>query len=147
MDLPFDKDADRGEDDPGLSVPGEALVFLAQEAVGGEPGEGALDDPTAGLHDEALGACGAAHDLQVKRGPVLRNPDGQRAGVVDGVGPDFAQGGEAMASLRQQQFRPHRVGDVGRMHQHGEQVALRVNEQMPFAPLGFFSPGHSRWRR
>jgi len=54
---------DRGEVEPGLGAGDRGLKVFGEAAVAVEPGEGALDQPTAGEGFQALGLGGALDDL------------------------------------------------------------------------------------
>lgn len=58
-----DHGVDRGPADHGFGCGGVAFVVGGQAPVGGELGEGALDDPAAGLDGEAFLAWGFADDV------------------------------------------------------------------------------------
>jgi hypothetical protein len=76
-----------GEDCEGKEGVGEIFIVLIQAPVAAEPGEDALDDPSAGQDDEALHVVASPDDLDAQAGVggdgVVHLP-----GVVSVVGPD-----------------------------------------------------------
>jgi hypothetical protein len=94
---------DHGPVDDGLVVCGQALVVTDGASAAGDPGQGALDDPTAGQHLESVQVTGAEDDLEgeLERG---LGPGDELAGV-DAVGSGEPDRGERLPQVPQQRHR------------------------------------------
>jgi hypothetical protein len=89
----FGQQADPGDTDEGFAGGGAALVVVAQAAVAGQPGDGALDDPAPRQDHKALGPFRLAHIFQDPT-TVLLDPDYD--GFVAPIGPDQLQAASAI---------------------------------------------------
>lgn len=149
---PSQHDADHGEIDPGFFAAGEQLVVLPQTPAGGEPGKGAFHHPAPRQHleaagparrllcaacrdpDAALAAPGVGHNLDLAAQLGL-DPVGEAAALVAAIRPDQLEPWEDPAQGSQQQFAALLVLDVGLMHQHLQDQAGGVDQQVALAPL------------
>ena len=134
--------ADAGDEEPGLGAGDGSLEVLGEAAIASEPGERSFNDPAFGLGFKCADPFGSGHDLNcpsAKRGARVA----QLLTAVDTVGKDVPQLGEAFPQRAEQRHRAVIVLDVGRMHQHGEQKALRIGNHVALAPsdpLGAIKP-------
>ena len=87
------EELDAGEEDPGLGGLDGRLEVLGQPPVSIEPGERALDDPSAGQELEALHARGTVDDLQRPAADPLQCALELGPGI-GAVGEDVAQAGK-----------------------------------------------------
>jgi len=121
----------------------QRLVVLAQTAIAAEPSEGSLDNPTLGQNLEAGHVVAAFDDLQ---DPVAQFscPVDQFPGVSP-IGPDQLEPREFPDQLGQHQLGPVAVLDVGGMHDHSQEQAQGVYNDVPLASLdllaGVVAPG------
>jgi len=117
----------------GFAAFRECFVVLAQAAVASEPGEGSFDDPALGQDHEARQVVAAFDDLQ-DPASQLPCPLDQLAGVP-AVGPDPLEPPELADQSGQRPLRPVAVLDVGRMHDHNQQQAQGVYDDVTLAPV------------
>lgn len=109
-----------------------ALEVATEAAVAADPSDGALDNPTLRQHDKAM-AVAAAHDLDL---PVAGAGDGgsHLRPLISSVADDALDEGEQSARLAQQWLGTVAVLHIGGMHDHAEQQAKRVGQDMTLAP-------------
>jgi hypothetical protein len=129
----MEHEADHGQGDHGLGNPGQFLVALGQAPPPAEPTECSLNHPAARLHGEAGAAAGVADDDQRQ----AEQGAGQQGGdaVVDAVGERGPEPGLERLHTVQQASKAVGVLDVGRVHDHAQQQALRVNRDVALAAL------------
>jgi hypothetical protein len=130
-------DADHGEAEEGGDGSGVTLEVSGQATIAADPGEGALDDPALGQDDEAMGIA-ALDDLQGPRaGPSddLSHP----WPLVAGVGEDAFDEREGSPHRAQQVARTVAVLHIGRVDDHVQQEAQRVDEDVALAAGDFFA--------
>jgi hypothetical protein len=122
-----------GQVDDRFAAFRERLVVFAQTAITTEPGKGSLDDPTLGQNLKAGHIVAAFDDLQ---DPVAHfpGPRDQFPGVAP-IGPDPLQARELSDQSSQHQLGPVAVLDVGGMHDHDQEQAQGVYDDVPLAPL------------
>src|ERR1700733_11093789 len=129
---PAREHADMGEEKPGGCGGNGGLEVLGEASASAEPGEGALDDPSARQELEAFDPRRTLDDFDrpwaaiVDGGAQLRAP-------VDAVCEDVAQAGETSAERAQQRHGAVRVLDVGLMDLAGQQEALGIGDDMALA--------------
>jgi len=105
---------------------------LGEPAAAADPGEGALDDPALGEHDEAMQLV--AFDNLDGPGTGLGQSPCQLWSLIVGVGEDALDEGEQAARAAvEDQSCPVAVLDVGRMNDDVQQEAERVDKNVPFA--------------
>lgn len=148
------------EDDKGLTALRESLMIACQPTPAGDPGEAALHHPSPGKRTEAGGeelvpldllclghqdaALGHAERANRLHDPahLLFKPGDERASVM-AIAPQQLDGGEGLFEGLNQRTRACLIGALGPQHFDRQQVALRVNQQVPFASPDFFSPCRS----
>ena len=84
-------ESDGGELQEGEYVTGLIFEILGETAAPIEPGEGTLDEPTAGENDEALGDVRALDDLDLKLRHEFGDTLFEDGSLVAAIGEDFAQ--------------------------------------------------------
>src|SRR5690606_37183143 len=115
-------------------VSGQALVVAYGTAAAVDPGEGALDTPAVGQHDEA--------DLSGQLGHDLHGDPEHGGGVVDqlagvaAVGPHQADGRKDRADDPHQQMAGVAVLHVSAGDQHSQQPPAGIGHHMPLAAIG-----------
>ena len=107
------EELDAGEEDPGLGGLDGRLEVLGQPPVSIEPGERALDDPSAGQELEALHARGTVDDLQRPAADPLQCALELGPGI-GAVGEDVAQAGKVAGDGGEHRRRAVAVLDLGR---------------------------------
>jgi hypothetical protein len=133
-------------------------MVASQPTPARDPGNAALNHPSSGkgpkagrkelvpvdllsLGNEqtALGHGERAHRLH---GPaqLLFEPSDEGPAVV-AVAPHQLDSGKGLFQRLTQHPRAGLIGALGSQHFDGQEVALRVNEQVPFAPPDFFPSG------
>ena len=135
-------------------------MIATEPTPASDPGKAALDHPSSGqwpkagrkellpVHfrpfgDEqaALGNGERAHDLYAPA-HLFFEPFNQSASIM-AIPPQQLHLGKLIFDLQQQGFGSRQIGAGGSKHFDGEQMALRINEQVPLAPPDFFSPHRS----
>ena len=94
---------DGSDVDDSLTRSGQAFVVLGQTTIAVEPGNGAFDDPTLWLHDEAMLSWSAPHDFQ-SDAVFLELPEEQVA-LVAAIRENSDEAGQ-MVEASVQQVRP-----------------------------------------
>ena len=130
-------DGDHGESEEGGDGSGVALEVAGQSAVAADPGEGALDDPAFGQDDEAVGIA-ALDDLQ-SPGTGLGDQLGHLWPLVAGVGEDAFDEREGSPHRAQQVARTVAVLHIGRVDDHVQQEAQRVDQDVALAAGDFLA--------
>src|SRR5271155_1407922 len=121
----------RGAGDGGLEVLGEASAAT-------EPSQAALHHPSPGQELEAFDASRTLDDLDRPRS-AIGDSAAQLFAAIDAIGEDMTELGEAAAQRSQQRYSAVRILDIGFVHPHGEQEALRVSDDMALASLDAFA--------
>ena len=123
---------DHGEADESGGDAAVPLEVAGEASVAADPSDRSLDNPPLGQHDEAV-PVGSLDDLE--------RPDagaGQRGAhprsLVAGIADDALDEGEQLADLAQQGFGAVAVLHIRWMHDHAEQQAERVGQQVALAP-------------
>jgi len=135
-------------------------MVATEPTPSGDPGETALHYPPSGKRTKAggeelvpvdllslryqqspLGYRESAHRLH---GPaqMLFEP-GDEGPAVMTISPDQLELGQLVLQRQEQGFGSRLIGAIGPQDFHAQQVALGVNQQVPFAPPDFFSPRRS----
>jgi hypothetical protein len=124
---------DHGQVDHGFAAFRQRLVVLAQPTIAPEPSKGSLDDPTLGQNPKARHIIAAFDDLQdpVSQFPC---PVDQFPGVSP-VGPDQLEARKLPDQLGQHQFGSVTILDMGGMHDHGQEQAQGVYDDVSLAPV------------
>lgn len=113
------------------------LEVAGQSPVATDPADGALDDPPLRQHDEAVPVA-AAHDLHLPRAGA-GDGGGHLRPLIACIADDALDEGEQPARLTQQWFGTGPVLHIGRMHQHREQQADGVGQQVALAADDFLA--------
>src|SRR5260370_32407786 len=125
-------DAEQRKAHEGYDGPSIALEIACQATVAADPGEGSLDDPALGQHDELV-QFGALDDFDH---PMARAGSGLRhaCSLIAGIGEDaLDEGKEAARASIQNQSRPAPVLPVGGLNDDGQGKAARIHEDVPLA--------------
>ena len=102
------------------------VVAARHAAVLAEPAKAALDDPAPGQYYEAFGTRRGAHHLQPQ--PQRGGSGSHQRSLVAGVGPKQFQLRGFGLGFGQHGGGPDGVLDAGRLHQHGQGQALRIDD-------------------
>jgi hypothetical protein len=102
-----------------------------------DPADRALDDPTLGQHDEAV-LVTAPDDLHLPSPGPLHCRRHLRP-LVAGIADHPLEERKQPARLSQQRLGPVAVLDIGGMHDHAEQQAERVGQDMALAAKGLLA--------
>ena len=122
---------DQGDVDPCLRGCAQGLVVLAQPSAPAQPGEGALQRPTAGPHLKLMAMRGPFHNFQCPAGPGP-DPLDQLAGRA-GIGPDLLQARTAPLQAVPDPLGTISVLHVCRMDHHGQEHAYGVHYDVALA--------------
>jgi hypothetical protein len=118
-----------GDGDESLGNGGELLVVAHEPAAFHDPGEGALNDPAAADHGEALRARRALDDFQSEVGLGLR--PGDEATGVSAVGIDVLDEREAGARTAQDALGAVTILDVSGVNLDSEEASVGVGQDVP----------------
>lgn len=130
---PPDQCCSGGDGDEGFSDSGELFVIAHEAAVLDDPGERALDDPSAAEHLEALSTGSPAHNLDNDMG-LVPGPFHQPAGI-SAIGQSVFDEGVAGTGGLQHRLAAIAVLDGGGMDLDREQPAVGVGQDVALAPL------------
>lgn len=135
---------DGTEIDPRFGVFFVPRVFFAQDARPSQPGEGPLHHPPA--RQDFKGMLIRLFMDHLQRHPVGLF-DGVQQPAVAAINPEF--GHRRTAFSQQGHHIPGAIAitDVGGVDDDREEIALRVNGDVAFAPRHLFFPHRSRARR
>lgn len=127
--------------------PGKTALHYPSSRQGTEAGRKELlpvDLLSFGNEQPPLGHGERAHRLH---GPaqMLFEPRDEGSCVMT-ISPDQLELGKLVFQRREQGFGSGLIGPIGTQDFHAQQVALGVNQQVPFAPPDFFSPRRSPFR-
>ena len=124
-------DADHGEADKGGDGSGVALEVAGQTTVAADPCDRALDDPSLGQDNEAV-RIAALDDLQ---GPAtgIGNDLLHFRPLVPRIREDALDEGEQTACRAQHLAGTIAILHVGRMDDHAQQEAERIDEDVALA--------------
>src|SRR5260221_13100700 len=119
-------DADHRKAHEGYDGPSIALEIACQATVAADPGEGSLDDPALGQHDELV-QFGALDDFDH---PMARAGSGLRhaCSLIAGIGEDaLDEGKEAARASIENQSRPVAILHVGGVNDDVQEEAERID--------------------
>jgi hypothetical protein len=152
---PSEHETDHRHVDPGFFAALKHFVVLGEPTPGGEPREGSLHDPSPFEDVEATAAdllpidhriLWSPHvtqaaprmlddlDLRAKR---LLDPLHKASFVVATLRPNVLEARETALERQEHVSAAMIILDVGFMHQHMQDHASRINQQVPFAPFHF----------
>lgn len=123
--------------DHRLGVLNRALVVHDEAAALGDPGEAALDHPSAGQHLEAPLYLFLADDVD-DHAESFFGPGDEAAGVP-AVGPDETDTGVGGMHLLAHRASPVSVLDAGRGDHDREQQACGVDDDVALAAIGLLA--------
>ena len=126
-----------GQVNDRLAALGQRFVILAQAPVAAEPSEGPFGDPSLGQDHEAAQIVAPLDDLE-NPAAQLSCPVDQVSGVPS-VGPDPLEPGELTHQFGRHELGPIAILDVGRMHDHGQQQAQGIYDDVTLAPVDFLA--------
>src|SRR5215212_1467240 len=114
-----------------------SLVVLTQPAVAIEPAEGAFDDPTLGQDLKTALLLGPTYDIQ-HEGKELMHPFHQHHGIAL-IGPYPFEAWQAAIAGIEQLYRAFTISHTCARHNHHDQQAQRIYQDMPFAAFDLFA--------
>ena len=124
-------ESDHGEADERGGFAGVTFVIAGEPPAAADPGEGTLNDPSFGEHDEAV-AVAATHDLQFPRAGA-----GDRGfhllPLIACVADDALDKRKAPPGLPEQCLCAVSVLDTGRVDGDGQQQAERIGQDVALA--------------
>lgn len=110
------------------------LEVFGKATAASDPGEGSLDNPPLGQHDEAV-KLGTRDDLDLP-GSAACDRSGELGSAIAGIGEDvFDEGKEATRASIEDKPRPIAILHIGGMDDDVQQEAERIDENMPLATL------------
>ncbi len=113
----------------------EVFPVLGQSAAAVEPGDGAFDDPTPGLDDEAFDPIGSLDDLGLDMGQDAGQGAAKDRPLIGAVGEQFPEKGKQTEQCRQQLEAAVAILNVGGGDDAVQQQALGVDQNMPLLAL------------
>jgi len=99
-----------------------------------EPGEGALDDPSAWQDGEALGAIRGPDDVDLPVADLYHDP-GQLCARITAVGDDMAHPSETAARFGENRGRAAAILNLGGADERGEEKPVCVGEDVALPSL------------
>src|SRR5947207_3854171 len=141
------------EFDKSLRTLREPLMIATEATPSGNPGDAALHHPASGFQEEAsLGGLGGRFGLDrlgIGAGPqtaggwdvpaeLLFDPLKKLAPVMT-ISPNQGKPGKASSQSLKQLLACRQVRSTGCCHLDFHQVALAINQQVPFAPPDFLA--------
>ena len=132
------------EIDPRFSIFRATRVFFAQDARPTQPGEGSLNHPAARQHHERMLIRQCAHDLHGH--PIVPFDRADDAGGAT-INPEFRDRGTPSRQDGQHILGTITVTAIRCLDDHGQEIALRINRDVAFAPGPLCPPHRSRVRR
>jgi len=128
-------EADGGELEEGECVVVEVFPVLGKSAAAVEPSDGALDNPTLGQHDEALGLIGSLDDLGFDPGEDVGQGIVKDRPLIGAVGEQFSEKGEQAEQRRQERATAVAILNVGGGDDAVQEQALRIDQNMALLAL------------
>src|SRR5215211_96876 len=114
-----------------------SLVILTQPAIAIEPAQGTFDDPALGQYLKATLLFGPAYDIQ-HEGEELMHPFHQHPGITL-IGPHPFEAWQAAIGGIEQLYRAFTISHTCARHDHHDQQAQRIHQDMPFAAFDLFA--------
>ena len=112
----------------------EIFPILCEAPVSSEPGECALDHPSARQDNKTAHIVGALDDLQFQAGDFGDGIDNLMR-VIAAIGPDQLKPWMALADLVEHQSRAVTILDASGMDDDPDRQPFGVNERVKFAAL------------
>ena len=114
------------------------LEVLCEAAVAVQPGEGSLDDPSAGQRDEAFRNVELFDEFDC---PVAGRGEGVAQFVtgIAAIGEDMAQFGIALGDFGQHPWRTVAVLNISRVNDSMDKVAAGVGQDMALPSFHFLT--------
>src|SRR5438105_3428113 len=138
------KHANAGKEDPCLGARDCFLKILAEPSAAVEPSKRSFNHPTSRLSLERTDALRSRDDLN---DPLAELGDrrGQLLPAVDTVSENVTQLRKQHPNIFQQRHRAVNILNVGRMHLHGKQRAIRIGDDVTFSPLHLLTRIKPAW--
>ena len=135
---PSRHELDGGEQEPGGGARDSFLEVLGEAPVSAEPGEAALDDPSAWENLEALRGVGSLDDFEA---PITLSIEGslELFSPIAAIGEDVAQPREARSDRGENVRCAIAILDVGGMDDCRDQQATSVGEDVALAAHDFLA--------
>jgi len=119
---------------------GECIVVAVFPVLGEppaaiEPGNGALNDPTLGFDDKALGAISAFDNLDHQTAHRCGGTVVEDGACIGAVSEQLAQERELSEQSGQQEYAAVAILNIGGSHQHLQHEAHRVDQDVTLLPL------------
>ena len=128
-------EADHGPFDHGFGMGGQAFVVAVESSPAHQPGQGSFHHPTARQNLESVLPLGFPHDLE--RDPAVPGDPGNQLARVATVGPDQRDRRHRHPRAVEDAAPAVAVLQAGRGHQHDDEQAQRVDDDVSLAPLTF----------
>lgn len=135
--MPPHHDADHGQSDEGCGAAHEPLEIAGQSSVVTDPADRALDDPAFREHDEAV-LVAAPDDLHLPWSGSLNRRSHSRP-LVSGIADDPFDERELATHLTKQGLGAITILDIGWMHQHAQQQAKCIGQDVALAAKGLLA--------
>ena len=128
------KHANAGKEDPRLGARDCFLEIFGQPSAAVEPSKRSFNHPTSRLGLERTDALRSRNDFN---DPFAELGDrcGQLLPAVNTVSENVTQLWKQHPDIFQQRYRAVNILNVGRVHLHGKQRAIRISDDVTFSPL------------
>ena len=158
---PGDHESGHGQIDERLTTGVRALKIAREPTIVGDPGIGAFNDPSSGEDMEAFGNDRVPLDFFSLFDPhranarprmvddiethmhVVFDPLLEWIASIPAIRPDHLEARQLSDKRVEHLFAPFAIAAVSAKHFDRDQEALRIDQQMPFSALNFFSRRHS----
>jgi len=111
------------------------VIIFGVDAVEGEPGEEAFDNPTSRQEDKALGFVRTFNDGQVPP-EIFINPGYEFSGIA-AIGPDKFDARKQAIEFGDYHHGAISILNTGSVDDNTEKIAERVDRYMPLATFDF----------
>ncbi len=139
MAEPSHHEADGGEFEEGKRAAVEIFPILGKAAAPIEPGQSALDHPSAGKSDEAFDGVRAFDDLDFKARQDPGHGTAKDRPAIGAVGKQFLQEWKHSEQGRQQKDAAVTILNISSGDDTVQEQALRIDEDMPLLALDLFA--------
>src|SRR4249919_1366399 len=138
------KHANAGKEHPRLGAGDCFLVIFGQPSAAVEPSKRSFNYPASPFGLERADTLQACDYLN---GPLaeLRERVGQLLAAIDTVSKDMAQLRKQRPDIFQQRHRAVNILNVGRVHLHGKQQAIRIGNDVAFSSLHLLTRIKPAW--
>ena len=135
---------DRGDEEPGSGAFDSSFEVLGQASIAAQPGDGSFDHPPARQQLEAFCCVGALDDFQ-RPGTDFGERGSEFVAGIAAIGEHVPQPWEAVSDAGEHIRCAVAILDISGVNDGANQQALRVGDDMAFAPLDLLARVEAPW--